>query len=131
MWTYRARLNKVIDADTADLTIDLGFHLTLTQRVRLAGIDAPEMSTPGGRLAKQWATNWLLDHSDGDWPLTITTRKGPTHDRYGRFIADIHAGAHHLNRALLEAGHAQPWPKPLSPETNSVGNAPSPPVEGT
>jgi len=46
MYTYKAKLDRVIDGDTIDVNIDLGFDIVLTkQRVRLAGIDTPESRT--------------------------------------------------------------------------------------
>ena len=43
MYTYAARLVRVVDGDTVDLDIDLGFHITVRERFRLAGIDTPEL----------------------------------------------------------------------------------------
>ena len=45
MYTYKARLDRVIDGDTIDANIDLGFDITVHKRIRLAGIDTPESRT--------------------------------------------------------------------------------------
>ena len=110
MWTYQARLLRVVDGDTVDLILDLGFDIHLNQRVRLAGLNAPEMNTPGGRIAKEWVANWFQAFNVGPWPYTATTQPGPARDKYGRWIADIRAADSHLNAALLAAGQALPWP---------------------
>ena len=128
MWTYRARPHRVIDADTLEILCDLGFDTQHIVRVRLAAVDAPEMNTPQGKAARTWVFDWLGTHNTGsEWPLLITTRKVGPRDKYGRWVALIYAGTECLNTDILKAGHANPWPKPpTSPETNSVGNAPTP-----
>jgi len=111
MWTYQARCHRVIDADTLDLGVDLGFDVTIRRRVRLAAINAPELGTPEGRAARDWVTQWVDNHP-GDWPLTVTTRQTASRDRYGRWVAVISAGGVTLNQQLIDAGHATVWPPP-------------------
>ena len=45
MYTYKAKLDRVVDGDTIDANIDLGFDITIHKRIRLAGIDTPESRT--------------------------------------------------------------------------------------
>ena len=52
MYTYRGEVKSVIDADTIDVLVDLGFGVHTMQRLRLYGIDAPEMKTEAGKIAK-------------------------------------------------------------------------------
>ena len=52
MYTYKARLNRVVDGDSVNLTIVLGFRLNMTAYCRLAGINAPEMATEAGKHSK-------------------------------------------------------------------------------
>jgi len=52
MYTYKARINRVVDGDTVNLTIDLGFRLSMTANCRLAGINAPELNTDAGKHSK-------------------------------------------------------------------------------
>lgn len=107
MWTYQAKLDKVIDADTALVILDLGFQLAFTVRVRLAG-------GAEGRTARQWALEWFDAHGHGtsEWPFTITTRPRNPKDRYGCWLATITAQGDTIHADLLAAGHAVPWPRP-------------------
>ena len=52
MYTYKAKLQRVVDGDTIDATIDLGFDIFVKKRIRFAGINAPERwsRNPAGRL---------------------------------------------------------------------------------
>ena len=45
MYTYKAKLDRVVDGDTVDANIDLGFDISIHKRIRLAGIDTPETRT--------------------------------------------------------------------------------------
>ena len=112
MWTYRARLIKVVDGDTVDLSVDLGFGVSKVERVRLAGLNTPEMNA-GGTDAKLWVSIWFADHTrlaDSDWPYQVRTQKALPRDKYGRWVGDIWFGDSHLNAALLESGLAVPYP---------------------
>lgn len=62
MYTYRATLDRVIDGDTVDLDVDLGFFVTVRVRVRLLGVNAPEKFGPereAGQRAIRFVTEWL------------------------------------------------------------------------
>ena len=116
MWEYRARLaatakGGVVDGDTLDVVIDLGFHVTRQERVRLAGVNAPEMDTPAGPVARDWVVAWLTQ-ATGEWPLLLRTEKPNPRDRYGRYVAAVVAGATGSNLAwdMLAAGMADPYP---------------------
>ncbi len=106
LWIYRARPIKVIDGDTLDITIDAGFRNYREERLRLLGVNTPEMKAPtreAGEAARQFVTNWIVW---GDtWPLVIETEKS---DAFGRYLARVWRtmdGAC-LNDDLLAAGHA-------------------------
>jgi len=81
-FTYPAKVVRVIDGDTLEVAIDLGFKITHTIRVRLAGIDAPEAKTPEGDSA----TTYLFNTLPVGTTVVITTHKS---DIYGRYIADV------------------------------------------
>jgi endonuclease YncB( thermonuclease family) len=82
MYTYKAKVNKVVDGDTVNLTIDLGFRMTMTANCRLAGINAPEMSTKEGSISKLFLSNLIPVGSD----VTIESAKL---DKYGRPVVRI------------------------------------------
>lgn len=114
LWTYRASLVGVVDADTVDLTIDLGFNIRKIERVRLLGVDAPERNTPEGAIAHLWTRQWFTDCQDlgSIWPYLVTTHKPSTgaRDKYGRYVVEIWCGDRSINKDIVAAGMARPWP---------------------
>jgi endonuclease YncB( thermonuclease family) len=108
-YTYRAVLERIIDADTFVLTIDLGFHVSTSKRVRLRGVNATEPRAPGGPEA----TAFLTDLIDGK-PLIVESYK----DRmsFERWICDVWVAGDEARairprsvaEALIEAGHGVP-----------------------
>ena len=80
--TWKAVVKRVIDADTIEVTFDLGFKIYHTARLRLANIDAYELSTPQGKEAADLVRTMLQGKN-----ATITTYQ--TKDKYGRYLADI------------------------------------------
>jgi len=90
---FRARCLKVVDGDTMDLYVDVGFHSYRKERFRLAGIDTPELRDRDSkkrelaREAKEFALQTLDPTSQKDWPLRIETEKDP--DNFGRYICRI------------------------------------------
>jgi len=107
---HRCTVVKVIDGDTVDFNVDLGFHIYRTMRFRLYGIDAPEMKGESyqlGTLAKFHLIK-LLDERP-KW--TISTFKDET-DKYGRYLCEILLGdtyepeAPSINKLMVEQGFA-------------------------
>lgn len=88
MYQYKAQARQVIDADTIDVLIDLGFGVHTMQRLRLYGIDAPEMKTEAGKIAKEYVKSVLLgaDASMFVYVRTFKDRK----DKYGRKLAVLY-----------------------------------------
>lgn len=88
MYQYKAQVKSVIDADTIDVLIDLGFGVHTMQRLRLYGIDAPEMKTEAGKIAKEYVKSVLLgaDAAMFVYVRTIKDRK----DKYGRKLAVLY-----------------------------------------
>jgi micrococcal nuclease len=81
-YLYRATVLEVIDGDTVNLQIDLGFYTNKEQRIRLACLDCHEINTTKGKTAKQFTTEKLANTKT----IIIQTRKA---DIYGRYIAHI------------------------------------------
>lgn len=87
---YQAKIAEVIDGDTFDLVIDLGFGVFTQQRMRLYGIDAPEMRTQAGKdLAWALAMEYPLERH-----VIVQSVESPKskqfRDKYGRFLAIIY-----------------------------------------
>ena len=92
MFTYAAKLIQVIDGDTVDLLIDLGFGVHVKERCRLYGIDAPEMPTEAGEAAKAYLES-LIGAATGDLHVqTIKMTRKPKErtDKYGRYLAVLY-----------------------------------------
>jgi micrococcal nuclease len=107
MYEYKIKeIVKVVDGDTVDVLIDLGFHVYHKERVRLSGIDTPEMNSNNvlekemAKKAKTFITTWLKEQKN----LTIKTYKD---DKYGRLLGEIFGnGGVCVNNLLMEKGLA-------------------------
>ena len=119
LYTYIAEVERVVDADTFLLTIDTGFDNWLDSRVRLRGIDAPEITTALGRRAYRYVKKAL-----GNRPVVIKTYK---EEKYGRYLVDlfymrkrvsdpqqIAREGIFLNQELLDLGLAKLYKDPSS-----------------
>jgi micrococcal nuclease len=110
MYEYRARIVRVIDGDTVEAEIDLGFHVRFTVTLRLAGINAPETKgteRPRGLAATRYLERLLNEWTGASRELLVRTHKDVT-EKYGRYLAELIAGEVNLNQALVAAGHAVP-----------------------
>ncbi len=113
-YVYRAQVVKVHDADTIVLLCDLGFDVRVRATVRVAGINAPELATPEGKRAQQWALGWLMGAGPDEWPLVIASQKAATAigtEKYGRWMAQVWrvSDGTELGAALIAAGMAVFW----------------------
>lgn len=86
MYEYSASVVKVVDGDTLHLNVDLGCDVRLKMTVRLADIDAPEISTNEGKVSKAFVEDWLESCTQG---LTIKTVKD-RREKYGRYLAFVY-----------------------------------------
>jgi micrococcal nuclease len=121
-WHYEfARVLDVVDGDTIDVEVDVGFHLKNTVRVRLYGVNSPEVhdSDSQKREAAEQAKKWMWDMAMGN-ECRIATHKT---DSFGRYLALVYLwdGGQWvcLNQQLVASGHAElyghdvrfePWP---------------------
>jgi micrococcal nuclease len=108
MYEYKIiGIPKVIDGDTLDIMFDIGFHVQISQRCRLMGIDAPESRTTDakekkyGLDAKQFVETWLK-RQPKLWGRTIKD------DKYGRMLVEIYADSstNSLNTLMITEGYA-------------------------
>ena len=89
IYIYKAELIRVVDGDTVDLIIDLGFDTSRRERFRLYGIDAPEMRTAAGKEAKAWLIG-VLGPYGAIYVQTIQLETKAKRDKYGRFLAVLY-----------------------------------------
>ena len=108
------QIDKVLDGDTIDVTIDLGFDLYKKERVRIAGVDTPEKRTRNleEKALGIDATNWLKEKLDGaiagDDELTIRTELVGGVGKYGRLLGWLYIGDSvlSLNEQMITEGYA-------------------------
>ena len=107
-------INRVLDGDTIDVTIDLGFDLFKKERVRIAGVDTPEKRTRNLEEKELGidATNWLKDKLEGaisgDDDLVIRTELVGGTGKYGRLLGWCYIGDAEvsLNEQMITEGYA-------------------------
>ena len=107
-------INRVLDGDTIDVTIDLGFDLYKKERVRVAGVDTPEKRTRNLEEKELGidATNWLKEKLDGaitgDDELSIRTELVGGVGKYGRLLGWLYIGDGNvsLNEQMIDEGYA-------------------------
>lgn len=98
-YKYQAKLVRIVDGDTLDACIDLGFHISQVVRLRLLGVNAAEMHAkdPAERAkalgAKLWLEGQIKDF------FTVQTFKA---DSFGRYLADVWVNDTHINQLMLD-----------------------------
>jgi len=108
------KINRVVDGDTIDVTIDLGFDLYKKERVRVAGVDTPEKRTRDkeekalGIDATNWLKTKLEETIKGDEELIIRTELKGGVGKYGRLLGWLYVGdaSISLNELMIEEGYA-------------------------
>lgn len=111
MYEYRVKkITGVVDGDTIDVDIDLGFSVSFSQRVRLAGIDTPESRTSDkaekvlGLEAKEYLKSKLKDAK----VVIIKTEKPDSSEKYGRILGWLYVDGDtvSVNDHMIEDGYA-------------------------
>ena len=110
-------INRVLDGDTIDVTIDLGFDLFKKERVRVAGVDTPEKRTRNleekelGIDATNWLKKELEDVLAGDDELIVRTELHGGVGKYGRLLGWLYVGDDEvsLNEQMITQGYAHAY----------------------
>ena len=114
-YNFRVKeINRVVDGDTIDVTIDLGFDLYKKERVRIAGVDTPEKRTRDqeekalGLDATNWMKGTLEDTISGEHELTVRTELKGGMGKYGRLLGWLYVGDDDisLNEKMIVQGYA-------------------------
>ena len=111
MYDYRVKkLINVIDGDTIDVDIDLGFDISLTKRVRMAGIDTPESRT-SDKFEKALgleAKEYLKKHIKAAKTVVIRTEKMDSSEKYGRILGWVYldGDSESINNKMIMDGYA-------------------------
>jgi len=111
------KIDKVLDGDTIDVTIDLGFDLYKKERVRVAGVDTPEKRTRNleekelGIDATNWLKKELEDVLAGDDELIVRTELHGGVGTYGRLLGWLYVGDEtvSLNEQMITQGYAHAY----------------------
>lgn len=111
MFEYRVKqVTKIVDGDTIDVDIDLGFSISYSQRLRLAGIDTPESRTTDrfektlGLESKEYLKHKFKDAKD----IVVRTEKPDSSEKYGRILGWVYLDGNtkSVNEQMIEDGYA-------------------------
>lgn len=111
MYEYRIKkVTNVVDGDTVDVEIDLGFSVSYAQRLRLAGIDTPESRTTDkaekilGLEAKEYLKSKVKEAKD----IVVKTEKPDSSEKYGRILGWVYIDGSNksINEQMIEDGYA-------------------------
>lgn len=106
MYHYKLNVTRVVDGDTVDGQIDLGFNVLSKVRIRLSGIDAPESRTRNltekkyGIEAKEKLLELLTHESD------MVTIQSHGLGKYGRVLGTLYVGDKNINETMISEGYA-------------------------
>ena len=111
MYEYKVAIARVVDGDTVDVNIDLGFGVWLhKERVRIYGIDTPESRTRDleekkyGLAAKEFVKNFVKGYS-----VILRTEKYDAKGKFGRILGDIMVDKVSLSETMISKHHAVPY----------------------
>ncbi|QYX33944.1 thermonuclease family protein [Sphaerospermopsis torques-reginae] len=108
-YIYRIKsVQKIVDGDTIDADIDLGFDISLTKRIRLDGIDTPESRTTNTDEKKLGleAKEWLKKQLDNKHQILVKTKLPNSTEKYGRILGMLYVDDVCLNDLMVAEGYA-------------------------
>jgi micrococcal nuclease len=110
-YIYRIKqITRVVDGDTIDASIDLGFDIALEKRIRLAGVDTPESRTSDANEKKYGleSKEWLKHHIENAKNILIKTELPDSTEKYGRIIGHLFINDQEasLNDQMIVEGYA-------------------------
>jgi micrococcal nuclease len=118
LYEYKARVIRVIDGDTVELLVDLGFGVHKKDKFRIYGIDTPEVryrrrgltdeEWEAEKLAGKAASAYASELLPLDAEVIVHTHKDDQ-GKYGRYLAEIKIGEMDYAEEMIKAGHAQPY----------------------
>jgi len=103
MYQYKGKVTNVVDGDTIDIDLDLGFDAGLKSRFRLKGVDTAEKNYPFGKATKEWLAAQLVGKT-----FIVNSFK---HDKYGRWLCDLYIDLESpsINDQMIKAGIAKAY----------------------
>lgn len=100
-YEYKAKVTNVVDGDTIDALVDLGFKVQIMQRLRLTRVDTPERTQPGYAAARDFVKG-LVEGKD----VTIVTHKV---SKWGYFLADVSIDGRDVSDLLIVSNLGKPY----------------------
>jgi micrococcal nuclease len=106
---YRAEVLRVLDGDTVEVMVDLGFGIQTKQRLRIYGVNSPEKDTEAGKAARQFVSETLYGASE----VHIRTFKQSSQsdaekrEKYGRYLVQMIVDDQPLDLLIIKAGHGE------------------------
>ncbi len=107
-YQYWAQVTRIVDGDTMDFEVSLGFGITISKRARLLGVDTPEVwgvkKSSDEYQRGQEASNFVKEiMPEGKW-VELIVHKGKVREKYGRFLCEVFVDGLSLNEALVNKG---------------------------
>ena len=104
MYEYGCTVERVVDGDTIDVVLDLGFDIRFKSRVRLYGIDTPESRTRNKdeKVRGKMAGAFLKDAVDNGSKVVIETKLKDSRGKYGRVLGNVVVDGININEALIK-----------------------------
>jgi micrococcal nuclease len=112
MYQYKiTEIRRIIDGDTVDVTIDLGFNIHLNHRVRLVNIDAPSIRTLNEEVKKYGlrAKEKLEEYLNSGDSIIVATQKPSETEKYGRILGEIYVEGHNLTASEYLFANQYAW----------------------
>ena len=113
MYTYACKVVNVVDGDTIDIELDLGFDVKMKERVRLLDVDTPEVfgkkAVPEGTTASDFTKHWLEERAARGW-FVYESKRYNARDKYGRSLGYLRwtskdGKTEVLNEAIVVSGN--------------------------
>mgnify|MGYP003130764467 CR=1 FL=1 len=104
MYEYKCKVTRVVDGDTIDALIDLGFDVKYSSRVRLYGIDTPESRTrdKDEKVRGKLASAFLKEAVDNGKIVVLRTKLSDSRGKFGRVLASVIVDEVDINQAMIE-----------------------------
>jgi micrococcal nuclease len=108
MYEYSCKVERVVDGDTIDVILDLGFDILYKSRVRLYGIDTPESRTRNldEKARGKMASAFLKEAIDNGDKVVIQTKLKDSRGKFGRVLGDVVVDGCNINQAMVDNFHA-------------------------
>ena len=108
MYEYACKVERVVDGDTIDVVLDLGFDILYKSRVRLYGIDTPESRTRNldEKARGKMASAFLKEAIDNGTKVVIQTKLKDSRGKFGRVLGDVVVDGININQSMIDNYHA-------------------------